>query len=355
MSVIPHTSRPGWWYIKISHGRKGKTEYIPYPGSKEEAEAYERQIRGLTDTTDPDFTEHLPDFFLWYKNSSRPRGYEVIENSFKHLKPFFGTFKLRYINSGLIEKYKEWRLEIGNVKQRTINIELNGLSKYLLSYLKEIHKIELDIKIKRFGKNLTQPPPKILLTPKEMTGTIGNLKGFRHIVIRLYAECGLRRDEPLTLTADNVMDSHKMLLIHGKMGKWREVAIASDDLWQEIMAHKEAALAMKKEDNPKRYLFLNPSTKAPYKNLKKSLKTAAKKANVGTDRVYNHLLRHSIATALDDSGASTRDIQLYLNHSDLATTQKYLHANRTRLRSTANKATSLLSLPKTEEKEKEKQ
>ena len=34
MSVYDHPTKPGWQMIKISHGRKGKPDYIPYPGTR---------------------------------------------------------------------------------------------------------------------------------------------------------------------------------------------------------------------------------------------------------------------------------------------------------------------------------
>lgn len=45
MSVYPHPTKPGHQMIKISHGRKGKPEYISYPGSREDALIYERSLQ----------------------------------------------------------------------------------------------------------------------------------------------------------------------------------------------------------------------------------------------------------------------------------------------------------------------
>ena len=61
--------------IKISHGRKGKAEYIPFNGTREEALVFERDLRGLTDQSDPGFLDHLPEFLIAYKNRVRPNTY----------------------------------------------------------------------------------------------------------------------------------------------------------------------------------------------------------------------------------------------------------------------------------------
>ena len=83
--------------IKISHGLKEKAEYIPYQGTREEAEIFEREVRGLADRSDPFFSDLLPDFFTAYKNRSSPKSLESVQYSFRHLSAFFGGYKLRHL------------------------------------------------------------------------------------------------------------------------------------------------------------------------------------------------------------------------------------------------------------------
>ena len=285
--------------IKISHGRGAPAEYLPFHGTREEALALEREIRGRVNRGDPGFIDLLDEFKVAYHNRASKRGMEVLENSMRHLTSFFSGFKMRHLTPSLIEQYKAKRLASG-VKRRTINIELSGLSAYI-TWINETTGGDYR-KPKRFTKRETAAPLPLPLTIREMAAILANLDGNVKTMVGIMALCGLRRQETFAL-APSDYDGQTLIVRGGKGGKDRLVPVSLAELRARIAAAQDRA-----GEAGWKLLFPSPRTGRQYSDIRKAIARAAAKAGI-TKHVYPHLFRHSFATALLEGGTDIRVIQ----------------------------------------------
>ncbi|CAB4896466.1 unannotated protein [freshwater metagenome] len=144
-------------------------------------------------------------------------------------------------------------------------------------------------------------------------------------VLELLYGSGVRVSELCGLDVDSIDLAGSAASVWGKGGKERRVPLsqpASDALtrWlrvrREVLAgHAGAALFGNERGNR-----LSP------RDVRRILD---RRSPVPT---HPHALRHSFATHLLDGGADLRAVQELLGHSDVATTQRYTHVSKERLR-----------------------
>lgn len=333
MSVYNHPSKTGWQMIKISHGRKGKAEYYPFHGSREEARQFEQELTGRVDYTDPAFCDHLDNFKVAYRNKSSKRSAASLENSLKHLTAFFQSYRMRHLTPALIERYKAHRLEAG-VTKKTVNIELSALSSYIV-WLNETTGSNYK-RPKRYTKKQTLPPLPQPLQMDEIVRLMMRLKGDIRTMCELMAFCGLRRAEVFQMKKRDYDPVSKTLTFCGKGEKERRVPVSFPEL-----AKKLDEIVNVPPKTAEQLMFPSKKTGRAYVDIKKSINRAAELAGIKR-RVTPHLLRHSFATALLNSGQDIRIIQELLGHSDLATTQIYTQVADATKRSATDALLTLL-------------
>jgi integrase len=75
------------------------------------------------------------------------------------------------------------------------------------------------------------------------------------------------------------------------------------------------------------FVFYNPETGGPWKDLWLGLKKACRKA--GLNDVTWHTFRHTFASRVNANGADLVTVKELLGHADIKTTMRYAHTNRT--------------------------
>ena len=151
----------------------------------------------------------------------------------------------------------------------------------------------------------------------------------RAILEILYGS-GLRVSEVCSLQVQSVSSDGSTLRVMGKGSKERVVPLsgpATHAIHQWLTVRHEVA-----DDSAGNALFLSARGHAVgRRDVARLLDEACARVGI-VGGTHPHALRHSFATHLMDNGADTRSIQELLGHSDAATTQRYTHVSKERLR-----------------------
>lgn len=145
------------------------------------------------------------------------------------------------------------------------------------------------------------------------------------LMMQTLLETGCRVSEFIELRIEDISFSERLITIQkGKGAKRREVPI-----------RKELANQLKIHIQNRKTGPLFQSRQKPYKYTRQRIgqivRHIAQKAEI-TKRIYPHLLRHTVATKLLNLGMGIAEIQKFLGHEDIATTQLYAVMDTTTLR-----------------------
>jgi integrase/recombinase XerD len=158
------------------------------------------------------------------------------------------------------------------------------------------------------------------------------MQGERGLFIKTLFHTGARVSEFVNLKAEDVFfDEQMILMAKAKGGKSRYVPMLPE-LAQELRTHLG--------QRTMGYLFeTNRAARYSPRRIQQIIKETAEQAQL-TKRVYPHLLRHSVATTLLERGMPIEQIQKFLGHSKLETTQVYAESSTEMMRESYQRALS---------------
>ena len=145
-------------------------------------------------------------------------------------------------------------------------------------------------------------------------------------VIELLYGSGLRVSELCSLDIDSINVKQLAVSVMGKGGKERRVPVGEPSL-----------VALKQWVALRTEVVANSSTVALFVNSRGTRLGTRDVRRIIDARslapTHPHALRHTYATHLLDNGADLRAVQELLGHADVATTQRYTHVSKERLKS----------------------
>jgi len=153
----------------------------------------------------------------------------------------------------------------------------------------------------------------------------------------LYA-AGLRVTELVSLPVSAIQREgqtlRNYLLVKGKGSKERISPLnkAAISKLLEYLKVREDSSGNSTGNSPWLFSGSSPSKHLTRQGFHKMLKRIALKADLDPARVHPHVIRHSFATHLLNSGVDLRVLQELLGHSDISTTEIYTHILDSKLR-----------------------
>lgn len=140
-------------------------------------------------------------------------------------------------------------------------------------------------------------------------------------IVAVMVDCGLRRGEVVKLRRSDVDFVGRSLVISGKGNKRRFVPVGIDTM-RNLCRYDD--LLDRKNCDPDTPFFVGRRSEGITEEAIHIFFQKLKKKS-GVQRLHPHLLRHTFATYYLLNGGSLSALQLLLGHSDIATTQIYVH------------------------------
>ena len=227
------------------------------------------------------------------------------------------------INEADIRSYLQKMVQ-AKKSDSSINLAINAIKFYyelVLGMPNRFYSIERPIK----KKSLPQ-----VISKEEVALLLKNTENQKHkcIIMILYS-AGLRRGELINLKIKDI-DNYRMLIrVNQAKGRKDRVTLLAIKALEELRIYFKIY-------RPQVWLFEGPlGAQYSPSSVQKILQMAKEKAGI-LRNITPHMLRHSFATHLLESGVDLRRIQILLGHSSSKTTEIYTHVANNSFKSIKN-------------------
>ena len=255
-----------------------------------------------------------------YCPSSYLNKLELRQYSLNTVRTYVGMFEkfinhyrdkeLIEIDENEIRAYLQTLISVGK-SHSYLNQMINSIKFYyevVMEMPNRFYAIERPIKEHKLPKVISKEEVKLV---------INNTNNLKHkCIVSLLYSAGLRRSELLNLKLTDIDSKRMVINILGGKGKKDRITILSPLVLVDLRTYYKIW-------KPKNYLFEGPNLgKYSAQSVVQVVRKAADRAGI-KKRVTPHMLRHSFATHLLESGTDLRYIQVLLGHNSSRTTEIY--------------------------------
>lgn len=230
---------------------------------------------------------------------------------FKLFLRFYSQYNPSELEEPEIINYLLYLVEKKKISKSTQNQAINAIKFYYEKVLKQERKVYA---IERPLKERKLP---MVLSQEEIILIFGALTNLKHsVMLMLIYSAGLRRSELLNLRVGDLDIGRQVVFIRGAKGRKDRQSLLAKNLGPLIEKYVAAY-------KPRVWLFEGEKgDQYTASSLQKVFEKAVQLSGIRKE-AHLHTLRHSFATHLLESGASTRFIQVLLGHESSRTTEIY--------------------------------
>ena len=239
--------------------------------------------------------------------------------------------KLKGFSPQTIKSYKFHVSAFLNFLDKSrLNLNNESIKEYLLIQEKSRNTIRLShASIKFFFTEVLNKPfttqeiplmkkekqlPKVL-SKEKIRQLIDSCENLKHkLIIKFLYSSGLRLSELLNLKRKDIEVDRNLIYVKKGKGNKDRITLLSETLKKDLL--KYYSLNQFKTE----YIFEGRTSKYSKKSVQKILERLGNKIKT---KISPHMLRHSFATHLLESGTDIRHIQKLLGHSSISTTEVY--------------------------------
>lgn len=287
-------------------------------------------------TQNQGFVDDFSKYLQFEKNYSQ----KTIESYKLDLRQWFDFMGSQHSQSVLnleLKELKSWQYDLFNrgCKSSTILRKLSSLrSFYNFLYKRSLIKTNWASYLtspkleKHLPKFLFESEMQVILA-EPLSDSFSDLRDY--LIFEILYCTGLRVSELASLKVSLIRESDGKLVVRGKGNKER-VVFLGESAKKCLQRYLVLRNSRNKLDKSEDALFLSQrDQQLSIRGIQYLVSSYLDKLGI-YKHISPHVLRHSFATHLLNSGADIRSVQELLGHSSLATTQVYTHISKQKMR-----------------------